>query len=147
MTPPPFPPLQAKNSLGRSNIFPSQSNIITSNSVQAGLAICDREVCCIWINTRNFLFSIRISIKWNVEIETIRKVNKNWNIFQLNFDPYPSEPDACDSTAKHVSNDRWIRLGCRKIRVKFRAMPVCNLDEQIFCVNKNLYQNYLVFGN
>lgn len=131
MTPPPFPPLQAKNSLGRSNIFPSQSNIITSNSVQAGLAICNR--------------SNRMSIKWNVDIKTIEKVDKNLNIFQLNVDPYPSEPDACDSTAKHVSNDRWIRLGCRKIRVKFRAMPVCNLDEQIF--DKNLYQNYLVFAN
>lgn len=37
ITPPPQSPEQARNSLGRSNSFPSQSIIITSSSVQAGL--------------------------------------------------------------------------------------------------------------
>lgn len=39
ITPPPLPPEHAKNSDGKSNILPSQSNITTSNSVHAGLAI------------------------------------------------------------------------------------------------------------
>jgi hypothetical protein len=42
MTPPPFPPVEARNSLGNSSIFPSQSSITTSSSVQAGLAICNK---------------------------------------------------------------------------------------------------------
>lgn len=42
MTAPPFPPPEARNSFGKSNIFPSQSNIITSSSVQAGLANCEK---------------------------------------------------------------------------------------------------------
>ncbi|KAJ8883624.1 hypothetical protein PR048_015476 [Dryococelus australis] len=41
MTPPPLPPEQARNSLGRSSILPNQSSIITSSSVHAGLAICN----------------------------------------------------------------------------------------------------------
>lgn len=41
MTPPPCPPLQARNSFGRFSIFPSQSIITTSNSVQDGLAAFD----------------------------------------------------------------------------------------------------------
>lgn len=39
MTPPPFPPEQAKNSCGKPIIFPNQSSMTTSNSVHAGLAI------------------------------------------------------------------------------------------------------------
>jgi hypothetical protein len=47
MTPPPFPPVEARNSLGNSSIFPSQSIITTSSSVHAGLAIWIKQVLLI----------------------------------------------------------------------------------------------------
>lgn len=40
MTPPPWPSFPAKNSLGKLIIFPSQSSMTVSSSVQAGLAAC-----------------------------------------------------------------------------------------------------------
>lgn len=59
MTPPPFPPPEVRNSFGKSSIFPSQSNITTSSSVQAGLANCEE----IQLDGRvNLLFTIIIVI-------------------------------------------------------------------------------------
>lgn len=45
---------------------------------------------------------------------------------------YPRESDASNGTAEHVSNDCWIRLGCWKICVKFRAVPVSDLEQSYF---------------
>lgn len=112
MTPPPFPPPQARNSFGKSNIFPSQSNISTSNSVQAGLANCVENLKRIHLEEEDEIY---------------------YYIDLINYF-YPRESYASNGTAEHVSNDCWIRLGCWKICVKFRAVPVSDLEQNYFFV-------------
>ena len=135
MTPPPFPPLLAKNSLGRSNIFPSQSNMITSNSVQAGLEICRRERSIETQQSKKEIFCILSTFSFNLSLSIfivnwIRKLESN----------YPGESDARDRTAKHVGDDSWIRLRRGEVSVEFRAVPVSDLRKPFSpCFDKSRF--------
>lgn len=99
MTPPPWPPgVQDKNSFGRSNIFPNQSIMTTSRSVQAGLDI--------W---RHFQM-----IKNPARVRLNRRQH------------YPCETDASDSGTENVGNDGGVGIGCREVREEVRGVPVGN---------------------
>ena len=69
MTPPPFPPEQAKNSGGKSSNLPSQSIMTTSSSVHAGLAIC------IITNTYTKITRSSINITQEKPIQAIESLN------------------------------------------------------------------------
>ena len=39
----------------------------------------------------------------------------------------PGEPDAADTGAQHLADDRWIGIGGGVVSVEVRRVPVCDL--------------------